>query len=166
MRLSKARKEIVTAMMKDTIVEAAGSVLEQHGVGGMTMDRVATTAGLTAGSLYNYFRNKEELLQFIFDRLTDPLLQSFEETLKSDLPAPQKLEAILRTVLERSSQDKGLIRLLAESGQDRHIKRTVRPRVLKILTRVFEQGAAEGSFRRHNAAPHGPPVSRLPLGGV
>ena len=29
MRLSKARKEFVTAMMKDTIFEAAGSVLER-----------------------------------------------------------------------------------------------------------------------------------------
>ena len=116
MRLSKARKEIVTAVMKDTIVEAAGSVLEQHGVSGMTMDRVATTAGLTAGSLYNYFRNKDDLVQFIHERLVEPFFQMLEEIAAADMRAPKKLEKIVYMGLERVSQDKALIRLLLDSG--------------------------------------------------
>ena len=66
MRMSKARKACVSAMMKDTIFEAATSVLEQHGVGGMTMEGVATTAELGTASLYTYFREQDELLQFIY----------------------------------------------------------------------------------------------------
>lgn len=66
--------------------------------------------------------------------------------------APEKLAAILRAALERSHQNKGLIRLLAESDQESHVRRKVRPRVLQTLTRVFEQGMQEDSFRPHNAA--------------
>ena len=101
MRMSKARKACVSAMMKDTIFEAATSVLEQHGVGGMTMDRVATTAELGTASLYTYFRDKDELLQFIYARLVDPFFQAIEEIVNADLPSPQKLERILRAALER-----------------------------------------------------------------
>jgi AcrR family transcriptional regulator len=152
MRLSKARKEIVTAVMKDTIVEAAGSVLEQHGVGGMTMDRVASTAGLTAGSLYNYFRNKDDLVQFIYERLVEPFFQTLEEIAAGEMPAPKKLEKIVRMGLERAAQDRALIRLLLDSGRESEIRSKARPRALRIITGVFAQGIHEGTFRQHNPA--------------
>ena len=87
MRLSKARKEFVTAMMKDTIFEAAGSVLEEHGVNGITMDRVAATAGLAKGSLYNYFQDKDKLVRFLYAQLVEPFYQVIEEIADGDLPA-------------------------------------------------------------------------------
>jgi AcrR family transcriptional regulator len=152
MRLSKARREFVTAMMKDTIFEAADSVLEQHGVGGITMDRVATTAGLATGSLYNYFQDKDDLLQFIYARLVEPFFQAIEEIAAGNLPAPRKLEKILRTALEHSAKHKGVIRLLAETDQDHKVRKSTRPRFLRLLTSLFEHGIKEGSFRPHNPA--------------
>jgi AcrR family transcriptional regulator len=152
MRLSKARKEIVNAVMKDTIVEAAGSVLEEHGVDGMTMDRVATTAGLTAGSLYNYFRNKDDLVRFICERLVEPFFQMLEEIAATDMPAPKKLEKIVFSGLERGSRDGALIRLLRDSGRETEIRLKARPRALRIFTGIFNQGIQEGSLCQHNAS--------------
>ncbi len=155
MRLSKARKEFVTAMMKDTIFEAAGSVLAQYGASGITMDRVATTAGLATGSLYNYFEDKSDLLRFIFARIVEPLLQAIEEVVKADVPAPQKLEQIVRAAVDHGVTHKGLIRVLASSDQESEVRRTVRARLLKIVTSVFERGILEGSFRPHKSAQTG-----------
>jgi AcrR family transcriptional regulator len=155
MRLSKARKEFVTAMMKDTIFEAAGSVLAQYGTGGITMDRVATKAGLATGSLYNYFEDKGDLLRFLCARIVEPLLQVIEERVKTDLPAPQKLEQIVRAAGDHGVKHKGLIRLLARSDQESEVRRTVRARLLEIVTRVFERGILDGSFRPHKSAQTG-----------
>ncbi len=152
MRLSKARKELVTAMMKDTIFEAAGSVLEQHGVHGITMDRVANVAGMAKGSLYNYFHDKDDLLQFIYARLVEPFFQAIEEIAADQLPAPKKLEKILRTALERSGRHKAIIRLLMETGQEHEVRKSMRPRILRIFSDIFERGILEGSFRPHNVA--------------
>ena len=150
MRLSKARREFVTAMMKDTIIEAAGSVLEEHGVSGITMNRVATTAGLAKASLYNYFQDKDDLLRFVYTRLVEPYFQAIEEIAGGDLPASQKLQAILRIALERSDKDRGIIQLLRETPQERHeIKNGTRPRYLRTLASIFEQGILEGAFRPH-----------------
>jgi AcrR family transcriptional regulator len=150
MRLSKTRKAIVNAVMKDAILEAAGTVLQEHGVRGMTMERVATRAGLAAGSLYNYFDSKDDLLQFFHARMIEPFVQACEEIIGKDLPAPKKLEEILRLMLESSIKHKGLIQLLVESGQESNIRRNVRPRVLQILRSVFERGILEGTFSSHN----------------
>jgi AcrR family transcriptional regulator len=152
MRLSQARKEIVAKMMKDTIFEAAGVVLEQHGVNGVTMERVAHAAGLATGSLYNYFLNKNELMEFIFTRFAAPLLGAVEETANGDLSARQKLENILRMSLEYSTLHKQIVRLLLETRQDYEAKRNIRPRILQLYTSIFEQGIREGTFRPHNPA--------------
>ena len=89
MRLTKARKACVTAMMKDTICEAAGSLVEQHGASGLTMGRLAQKVGMATGTLYNYFRNKEELLDFFHMRLVEPYHQAIESVTTATMPAPR-----------------------------------------------------------------------------
>ncbi|MEN6459545.1 MAG: TetR/AcrR family transcriptional regulator [Thermoguttaceae bacterium] len=151
MRLSKARKEFVTAMMKDAIYKAAGSVLQEHGVNGVTMDRVATTAGLAKGSLYNYFEDKDTLLGFVCDRLVEPFFEAIEEIGQSELPASQKLAKILRTSLQYSDEHKAIIRLLAETRREQHeIRRRTRPRFLRLLTSIFDRGILDGDLRPHD----------------
>ena len=152
-RLSQARKALLTTMMKETIYEAATSVLCEHGVQGTTMNRVAEAANLAKSSLYDYFDSKDDLMRFFNTRLVEPFLQALEEIANGDLPAPQKLEKMLRLMLERSAKDRGIIRLLAETCQEHHeIKKGARPRFMRLLTSIFEQGIREGSFRPHNAA--------------
>ncbi len=150
MRLSKARRACVTAMMKDTIFEAASSLLDQHGVGALTMGEVARKVGLSTGSLYNYFQDKDDLLQFFYGRLVEPCLQAMKEVAATDLPAPQKLEGILRTSLDYAVKHKALLRLLAGMDYESQIRKETRPRVLEVLATIFEQGIKEGSFRAHN----------------
>jgi TetR/AcrR family transcriptional regulator len=151
-RLSKTRKALLTTMMRESIFEAATSVLCEHGVQGTTMNRVAEAANLTKSNLYNYFQDKKELLEFFNTRLVEPCLHATEEIVQSDLLAPQKLEKILRTVWDYCVKHKGLIRLLRGTDQDSEIRRNTRPRVLKMLTAVFERGIQEGSFHPHNPA--------------
>jgi AcrR family transcriptional regulator len=151
-RLSKARKELLTTMMKDSIFEAATSVLSEHDVDGTTMNRVAEAADMAKSSLYDYFRSKEELLEFVSDRVVTPFMQAVEETLRVDLPAPQKLEKILRLALERGVKYKGIRRLLEQVDREREVEKRVRPRILEAFTAIFDQGIREGSFHPHNPA--------------
>ena len=150
-RVSKTRQAVVARMMREDIFEAATTVLCKYGVNGTTMNRVAEAANLTKSNLYYYFRDKDELLQFFNTRLLEPCLQAIEEVAKCDLPASQKLEKILRTTWEFAQHHKGLVRLIMEADQDSTVRKTVRPRVLGLFTRVVEQGIREGSFRSHNA---------------
>jgi AcrR family transcriptional regulator len=55
---------------RDAIVEAALVVLDRVGMDGLSMRRVAEELGTGAASLYWHVRNKEELFQLIFDRVT------------------------------------------------------------------------------------------------
>jgi TetR/AcrR family transcriptional regulator, cholesterol catabolism regulator len=154
-RLSKARKAMLDSMMKETIFEAATSVLCQHGVVGTTMNRVAEAANLAKSSLYDYFDSKEELLHFFSSRIVEPCCQAYETIAKMDISAPQKLEQILRTAWEHAVKHKCLIRLIDGAGQGDEVRKNIRPRLLQLFAGIFAQGIEEGAFRPCNPAPMG-----------
>ncbi len=149
-RLSKTRKDLLTTMMKESIFAAASSVLCEHGVDGTTMNRVAEAADLAKSSLYDYFPSKNELLEFVCERIVTPFMEAVEETLRADLPAPQMLERIARIAFETGSKHKVILRLLVYSDQEYKVRRRTRPRILEVLTTIFAQGIKEGSFHPHN----------------
>jgi AcrR family transcriptional regulator len=59
---------------REAIVEAALAVLNKEGIDGLSMRRVAEELGTGAASLYWHVRNKEELFQLIFDRVTGEIV--------------------------------------------------------------------------------------------
>ena len=162
MRLSKARRACVEAMMKETIFDAAGALFEEKGADGLTMDGVASRVGVATASLYNYFRGKNELLQYTYNRMVEPFLQAVEEVVGANASAPHKLSGIVQTALEHSAKHKGLVKLLAGMGYEPEIRKACRPRFVQILATAFEQGIDEGSFRPLDAAD----ISRMFLGSL
>jgi AcrR family transcriptional regulator len=150
MRLTKARQATVAAMMKDTICEAAGTLVEQHGVNGLTMERLAKEVGMATGTLYNYFRNKEDLLHFFHMRLVEPYHQAIEKIVMATAPAPKKLKKILHAVLEQAAKYKEIRKLIVEMDYYAKLRKTGGPFLLQMFTAVFEQGIREGAFRRHD----------------
>jgi AcrR family transcriptional regulator len=165
-RLSKARKELLTTMMQETIFEAAASVLCEHGVSGTTMNRVAAEANLAKSSLYDYFESKEELLRFLYTRIVEPAAKIIEEIAESNISAPQKLENILRGLQKHAIKYKGIINILADTNEEFHVqaiaKQSIQPRVMENFAAVFKQGIEEGSFRLHNPE-H---TARMFMGGL
>ncbi len=77
-RLVEQRKNL----MKEGIYEAAVAVLIRDGLEATTMERVAEEAGVAKGSLYNYFENKTDLLEFVHERTIEPLRQGVREAIE------------------------------------------------------------------------------------
>ncbi len=58
-------------LSRDAIIEAALRVLDREGMDGLSMRHVAEELGTGAASLYWHVRNKDELLQLLFERITE-----------------------------------------------------------------------------------------------
>lgn len=83
-RRVRPRKMPTQARAKATvevIMEAAARILVRHGFEGMTTNRVAEKAGVSVGSLYQYFPNKESLVAELELRHHAELRAAFEEAL-------------------------------------------------------------------------------------
>lgn len=52
----------------DALLEAAAEVFEEHGLDGGTTERIVARAGVSVGSMYQYFPNKNALLSALGER--------------------------------------------------------------------------------------------------
>ena len=50
------------------MLEAATRILDKHGLAGLTTNRVAEVAGVSIGTVYQYFNDKSELLDALAER--------------------------------------------------------------------------------------------------
>ncbi len=65
----------------DTIIEATTQVLLKEGYDRFTTTRAAERAGVSIGSLYQYFPNKAALASAVIDRCCENFLGAFEQAL-------------------------------------------------------------------------------------
>jgi len=66
--LAKVPRQQRSIAMVHSIVDAAKRVLEREGLEAFTTNRVADVAGVSVGSLYQYFPNKDALLLGVMER--------------------------------------------------------------------------------------------------
>ena len=78
-----------SAQTVEDILEAAARILERDGLGAFTTNRVAERAGISIGSLYQYFPNKQALLAALIERaqqrLRDDLARAMAQSRNRDL---------------------------------------------------------------------------------
>ncbi len=66
-------------MDKETIAQAAFKIISDVGLQGFSMSKLADELGCTKSSLYNHFKNKDDILEGVFIDLTQKISSSFED---------------------------------------------------------------------------------------
>jgi AcrR family transcriptional regulator len=149
--LSERRKELLDSMVREAVYEGAVAVLTRYGLKGTTMDRVAAAAGMAKGSLYNRFRSKQELLEFVHETAVAPMREALAEIVGDDRGAAEKLWAITRIWREYLGEHRAVFEfLIGDLAAHRLLKdtsRTSRASVMDQITTIIEQGIREGVFR-------------------
>ena len=72
----------------DAIIIAAAQVLSGEGFEKTNTNRVAEVAGVSIGSLYQYFPNKDALLAALINRYSERLLEELETYMENQGPEP------------------------------------------------------------------------------
>ena len=103
--------ERISDEKRKRVLERAKASFARDGFSGTNVNRVADAAGISVGSLYKYFRTKEDLFLAIIEE-SHVLL---ETTLNSIFAAEPgffgRIEAILRAAVGSAVQDPDLIRI-------------------------------------------------------
>jgi AcrR family transcriptional regulator len=76
------------------MIIAAERVLAKHGVAGFTTNHVADIAGVSIGSLYQYFPNKQSILATLIERNASQFAATFERVLAAHPAEPPEVVAI------------------------------------------------------------------------
>ncbi|WP_172783469.1 MULTISPECIES: TetR/AcrR family transcriptional regulator [Bradyrhizobium] len=100
----------------DALVEATARILVKEGFEKASTNRIAEIAGVSVGSLYQYFPSKEALVAAVIDRHNDAIMTvvraAFAEV--ADLPIEKAVRRLVTVAIEAHHIDPNLHRVLAE----------------------------------------------------
>jgi AcrR family transcriptional regulator len=146
----RRRKE---ARPKEILVAALASFAER-GFAATRLDDVARSAGVTKGTLYLYFPNKQELFEAVVRQALVPSLEWGETLLDgTDEPADLLLERLMRGWAELALSPAGAIPkiIISEAGNFPELARFYREEVIDrgitLMRRVLRLGVERGEFR-------------------
>jgi AcrR family transcriptional regulator len=134
---------------RQRLFAAAAVVVGRHGYAGASVARIAAKAGVAQGTFYNYFANRQELLDELLPEIGADMLRFIGEHTRHDVSAAEKEKerfgaffAFLREVPE-------FLRILVEAelfapaGYRRHVD-TVVSGYTRALKRARDRGEIAG----------------------
>ena len=100
----------------DTILEATARVLVKQGFDGLSTNAVASAAGVSIGSLYQYFPNKEALVAALIERHMEEMNTAIlaELTRVAKLPLAEAARCVVELTIRAHAIDPDLHRVLTE----------------------------------------------------
>jgi AcrR family transcriptional regulator len=100
----------------DALVEATARILVREGFDKASTNRIAEVAGVSIGSLYQYFPGKEALVVALHDRHSGEILQVVRGELAEalDEPLEQGVRKLVEVAVKAHRVDPALHRVLAE----------------------------------------------------
>ena len=134
------------------ILQAAVKVFAQKGYHRAKVASVARRADVADGTIYLYFRNKEDILVSLFDEVMDEHLSRAREELASVAGAPERLRAIARHHLRVLGANRDLaVVFQVELRQSMQFMERFTASWLQeyfaLVGEVIEEGQREGTLR-------------------
>jgi len=91
--------------IRDALIQSARAVMSEKGVDGSTMLEIAERADVGAGTVYNYFKSKDELAVSVLEDMMHDLALRIERVTNTFDDPGQVYAFGVRTVLEAATRD-------------------------------------------------------------
>jgi AcrR family transcriptional regulator len=116
-RRRSAPQQERSRLMVERILTAGAEVLTEHGYEAATTNRIAEAAGISPGSLYQYFPDKEAIIAEVVDRYTDQIAARVTAHLTSQIGDPYEARTarqVLGVLLDAMAERPELLRAVVE----------------------------------------------------
>jgi TetR/AcrR family fatty acid metabolism transcriptional regulator len=170
-----SKDEVVEEFRRQSILEAALRVVARKGMEGATMAEIAHEAGIAKGTIYLYYRNREDLLDQASEFALAKLLEELEAVLAEKRPFAEQMRILVRKKFDffqrhleffrvhlAIRQAEGALPCAAEERKPREVylgrlaaffadaiaRGEIRPADPKRLALFFLEGTAGLMFRR------------------
>ena len=137
---------------REQAILAAASVFSEKGFHGATTRDIAERLGIKQGSLYYYFRSKEEALEEVCLFGIRDYVQRMDEIADSDQPFEAKLLSVLTSHLSSYREKNEALKV--HNDERLYLPPAKRTRLKELgthyretLERMFEEGVADGTLR-------------------
>src|SRR6266852_2917015 len=138
---------------RESILRAATRVFARNGYFNSKVADIARAAGVADGTVYLYFKSKEEILHSIFDQNMAEAIAADRKLINKLRDPREKLRRIATLHLERLGADRDLavvfqVELRGSTKFMEEFSAAAFAEYLGMLRRTFEEGQRAGVFRQ------------------
>lgn len=133
------------------IIDAAVIVIAENGYHEAQVSKIAKQAGVADGTIYLYFKNKEDILISLFQEKMGYFVHNIKEEIAGKEEAAEKLLKMIETHFKILSEDVKLAIVtqleLRQSNKDLRIRiNDVLRDYLKVIDQIVMEGKERGEF--------------------
>jgi len=138
----------------EQILEAAIRVFARQGYYNSTISQVAREAGVGDGTIYLYFKNKDDILDNFFSYKTTQIFSQFKDEVARYDNALDKLERLVACHLQEFEQNRDLAVVYeVETRMRRHLSdekiKEMSRMYFDLVAQIVAQGQDEGTIRQN-----------------
>ncbi|HEX9191581.1 MAG TPA: TetR/AcrR family transcriptional regulator [Candidatus Deferrimicrobiaceae bacterium] len=137
---------------RNRILRAAIRIFSQKGFFNSKVSEIARASGVADGTIYLYFKNKDDLLISLFEEKMGEVVAGVRQRISAGGGALAKLRIFIDNHMELLERDAGLIEVLqVELRQSKKFLKDYTPEkffeYLEVISDILEEGKREGLFR-------------------
>lgn len=139
---------------KNQILDASIKVFAKHGFQKARMDDIAKQARLAKGTLYLYFKNKDEIINHALTSIIEGELTHIQSLHQTDLSTKEKLQQVIVSAIKDFKKFEPIYPLFYEFYAYALRSKSIRKfftgyfkTYLKALIPIFEEGIARGELK-------------------
>ncbi len=108
--MRKIPKQERSRLLVESIIDATAIIIAKHGLAAATTARITEYAGISIGSLYQYFDNKEDLYDALLERIVEKLITLVDKQTLTKEPVTLSVwvTTLLNDVWDYLAADNGL----------------------------------------------------------
>lgn len=135
------------------IIEAALQVIAENGYHASQVSKIAKQADVADGTIYLYFKNKEDILISVFREKMGSFIKQIDYKIKAEKTADKQLLTLIESHYSQLSENKYLaivtqLELRQSKPKLREEINNVLKEYLDIIDLVIQNGIDEGYFRK------------------
>ena len=134
------------------IIDAAVDVIAEHGFHRAQVSKIAKKAGVADGTIYLYFKNKEDILISLFREKMGQFIEKIQDEIRDKPTIFEKLETMVNVHFSQLALDKNMA--IVTQLELRQTNKNLRLKIneslkgyLAVIDQIVEQGKRDGVFR-------------------
>jgi len=154
----RASLDIPPAGKRERILDAAVKVFAAEGFYNAKVAQIAQEAGVADGTIYLYFKSKDDLLISLFEDRMEGINANLRNALQASPTAADKLRAVVRLHLELIEQNRHMAEVICVElrQSSKFIKEYANPKFgefLRLIAGAIAEGQKSGELRADFDAP-------------
>ena len=137
---------------RDRILRAAVKIFSRKGFFNSKVSEIARAAEVADGTIYLYFRNKDDLLISLFEEKMGEVVEDVRRRIAAGGDALEKLRIFIENHMDLMEREAGLVEVIqVELRQSTKFLKDYTPvkffEYLEVISGILEEGKREGVFR-------------------